>query len=70
MQPKEKNKMEITSKTKTEIVIDNGTSEETIETSIDLPELNLVVWISKCYCNTLYSLKIKEEKLINLSDIN
>lgn len=42
MQPKEKNKMEITSKTKTEIVIDNGTSEETIETSIDLPELNLV----------------------------
>ena len=45
MQPKEKNKMEITSKTKTEIVIDNGTSEETIETSIDLPELNLVVWI-------------------------
>ena len=42
MQLKEKNKMEITSKTKTEIVIDNGTSEETIETSIDLPELNLV----------------------------
>ena len=42
MQPKEKNKMEITSKTKTKLVIDNGTSEETIETSIDLPELNLV----------------------------
>ena len=42
MQPKTKNKMKIISETKTEIVIDNGTSEETIETSIDLPELNLV----------------------------
>ena len=34
--------MEIISETKTEIIFDNGTSEETIETSIDLPELNLV----------------------------
>ena len=42
MQLKTKNKIEVTSETKTEIVFDNGTSEETIETSIDLPELNLV----------------------------
>ena len=42
MQLKTKNKMEVMSETKTEIIFDNGTSEETIETSIDLPELNLV----------------------------
>lgn len=42
MQLKTKNKIEVTSETKTEIVFDNRTSEETIETSIDLPELNLV----------------------------
>lgn len=42
MQLKTKNKIEVMSETKTEIVFDNGTSEETIETSIDLPELNLV----------------------------
>ena len=66
MQLKTKNKMEVMSETKTEIVIDNGTFEETIETSIDLPELNLV----RMDMNVIEYPLFSKNKIINLSDIN
>ena len=68
MPQKENDKTTLITESATEVIINHGTAEETIETSIDLPELNLVRMDMNVIEYPLFS-KIKRRK-VNQSDIN